>query len=222
MTRTSLLALIGFLSIAPHPVLSAEYNFEKWEKTIAAFEDSDKANPPPKGAILFVGSSTIVKWKTLAQDFPDQKVINRGFGGNQICDSTQFAERMIFPYEPKMIFLRAGGNDINSGKTPGQVFEDYKDFVARVRSKLPGVDIVYIGLCPSVARWKNAEKEKALNGMIEEFARQNSGLKYVDTWAITLGADGRPRPDLFVADRLHLNAEGYKLLAEKVRPFLPE
>lgn len=219
--RTPFLAVIGLLLFLPHLALSAEHNFERWEKDIASFEANDKANPPPKGALLFIGSSTIVRWKTLAQDYPEHKIINRAFGGNQICDSTHYAERIIFPYEPKMIFLRAGGNDIHSGKTPEQVFADYKDFVAKIRAKLPDVDIAYIGLCPSVDRWKNADKEKVLNSMIKAFTRQNPHLKFIDTWAITLGADGQPRPDIFVADKLHLNAEGYKLLKEEVRPFLP-
>ena len=221
MKRTPFLAVVGLLLFLPRLAHSAEHNFEHWEKDIANFEANDKANPPPKGALLFIGSSTIVGWKTLAQDFPEHKIINRAFGGNEICDSTHYAERMIFPYEPKMIFLRAGGNDIHSGKTPEQVFADYQDFVAKIRTQLPDIDIAYIGLCPSVARWKNAGKEKALNGMIEAFTRQNPHLKYIETWAITLGSDGQPSPDLFVGDKLHLNAEGYKLLIDKVRPFLP-
>src|SRR4051794_40659392 len=49
---------------------------EKWEKEIRAFEDADKMSPPPKGAVLFIGSSSTRRWKTLAEDFPEVKVIN--------------------------------------------------------------------------------------------------------------------------------------------------
>ena len=217
------LSMGGLLLVAPLVFCQgAEHNYARWEKDIAAFEASDKTNPPPKGAILFIGSSTIVRWKTLAQDFPDHRIINRGFGGNHICDSTHFAERMIFPYAPKAIFLRAGGNDINSGKSPEQVFGDFKEFVAKIRQKLPDTEIFFIGLAPSVARWKNVEKEKSLNAMIEKFSKENDRVRYVDTYSMTLGPDGQPRPELFVADQLHFNAEGYKLLIERVRPFLPK
>ena len=34
--------------------------------------------------------------------------------------------------------------------------------------------------------------------------------------------DGRARPELFVKDRLHFSPEGYKMLAERVRPFLAQ
>jgi hypothetical protein len=38
--------------------------------------------------VLFVGSSSIRFWKSLPKDFPKYHVINRGFGGSQIEDST--------------------------------------------------------------------------------------------------------------------------------------
>jgi lysophospholipase L1-like esterase len=217
--------LIGLLLLALQqtaPCAETNHNSAKWEKEIVAFEQSDRTNPPPKGALLFIGSSTIRLWKTLAEDFPDQHVINRGFGGSQIVDSTHFAERAIFPHAPRAVFLRAGGNDLWAGKSPEQVFSEFKDFVAKVHARLPDTEIVFISLCPSVARWSHADKEKRLNTLVEGFVKQTPRLKYIETYPMSLGADGKPRPELFVSDQLHFNAEGYKLLAERVRPFLPK
>jgi lysophospholipase L1-like esterase len=201
--------------------LGAEHNFAKWEKEITAYEQSDLTNPPPKHGFLFIGSSTIRRWTSLSRDFPNQPVINRGFGGSEIVDSAHFADRLIFPHEPRMIFLRAGGNDLWAGKTPEQVFADFKEFVSTVHAKLPEAEIVFISLSPSIARWAQAGKEKALNGMIEAYVKQTPKLKYIETYEMVLGADGKPRPDLFVDDKLHFNAEGNRLMAEKVRPILP-
>ena len=94
-----LLTLLGStgLPVRAGQSAPAPRDFSQWEKDVAAFEAADRTNPPPKDAILFVGSSTIVRWATLQEDFPGQRVINRGFGGNQIVDSTHFADRMIFP-----------------------------------------------------------------------------------------------------------------------------
>src|SRR5271169_473 len=128
---------IIFLLTGPATAAETNHNFDQWEKDIAAFEKSDLTNPPPKGAIEFIGSSTIARWKTLAQDFPGQPVFNRGFGGSEIVDSTHFAPRVIFPYAPRMIILRAGGNDLWAGKSPEQVFADFQEFVAVVDAKLP-------------------------------------------------------------------------------------
>lgn len=200
----------------------ATHDFSKWEPAVAAFEEADRKSPPPKGAVLFVGSSTIVRWKSLAADFRTVTVLNRGFGGNQIKDCTHFAPRMIFPYAPQMIFLRAGGNDINAGWPAEDVFADFKAFVATVRGKFPGLPITYIGLSPTIKRWEQVAEGNKLNDLIAAYCRENPGLTYIDCRKLTLDAVGNPRPELFVADKLHFSADGYKLLAETVRPYLPK
>jgi len=180
MKRAALLSLVGLLIVTSWHAAKgaeAEHDFAKWEKAIAAYEQMDRTNPPPKEAVLFGGASTIVRWKTLAQDFPEQHVINRGFGGSQIADSTHFAERIILPYEPRMIFLRAGGNDLWADKSPEQVFSDFQEFVAKIRAKLPKTDIGFISQNPSIARWKQADKEKAFNTMVKNYIGQKPCLK---------------------------------------------
>jgi lysophospholipase L1-like esterase len=194
---------------------------ERWEKDIAAYEAQDKTSPPPKGGIVFIGSSTIRRWTSLPQDYPDHKVINRGFGGSQIADAVHFVDRIVIPYGPRAVFLRAGGNDLNAGKSVDQVFNDFKDFVAKIHAKLPETEIYYISLSPSIARWQQADKEKALNSMVQSYIAGKPHLKYIETYDMVLGADGQPRPELFVEDKLHFNAEGNKLLAERIRPHLP-
>ena len=212
------------LAVKPAPTPAAKpHDFKKWEKAIANFEASDHTNPPPKNAVLFVGSSTIVRWKSLQHDFPGVSVINRGFGGNEICDSTHFADRMIFPYHPRIIFLRAGGNDIHAGKTPQQVFEDFKDFVKTIHSRLPETEIAFISLSPAISRWNERDADKEVNTLIADYikSRNSPKLKYIDTWNIPLDPAGNPRPELFVADKLHFSDAGYKLLIERVRPYVP-
>jgi lysophospholipase L1-like esterase len=196
------------------------HDYKKWEKNIAAFEEADKESPPAKGGLLFVGSSTIVRWKTLAEDFAGVPVLNRGFGGNQIKDSTYYAERMIFPYAPKAIFLRAGGNDINAGWPAEDVFNDFKTFVAKMRERLPNVPIYYIGLSPTVKRLKQVDEGNKLNDLIAAWAKEQTGVTYIDTRTTTLDQEGKVRPDLFVEDMLHFNEAGYKLLAAALKPFV--
>jgi len=192
----------------------------RWESQIAQYEEQDRTNPPAKGGIVFTGSSTIRGWKTLTKDFPEHHVINRGFGGSQIADATHFADRIIFPYAPRMVVLRAGGNDIHSGKSAERVFDDYKAFVAKVRTKLPDAPIVFIGLAPAPIRWGQRDTNKRLNQLVEAYSKQTPGLRYVETYDTTVNPDGSPREELFVKDRLHFNEAGYKLLTERVRPVI--
>jgi lysophospholipase L1-like esterase len=209
--------------LARSRVSSAEagHDFHKWERDISTFEQMDRKNPPAQGGLLFIGSSTIKLWKTLAQDFPKHHVINRGFGGSEIVDSTHFASRIIFPYRPQMIFLRAGGNDLWAGKTPEQVFADFKDFVAEINSKLPKAQIGFISLSPSIARLKQSDREQAVNKMVKQFAQQKPTVKYIDTWSVPLGSNNEPSEEFFLPDKLHFNDAGYRRLVERVRAFLP-
>ena len=221
----ALLLLACILLVPPsRPVVAAQdqLGFAQWEPDIAAFEQRDAVSPPPKGAVLFVGSSTITRWGSLAQDFPDVDVINRGFGGSQIVDVTHFAGRIIFPYQPRMILLRSGCNDLNSGKSPEQVFADFKDFVTRVHENLPYTQIAYISLSPSIVRWNDAAATRKLNSLVQEYVRQTPLLLYIDCYDISLGTDGKARSDLFAPDKLHFDAAGYKLLAARIRPYLPK
>jgi lysophospholipase L1-like esterase len=218
--------VLAAISLIASPVFSraadAPHNFAKWEQEIAAFAAHDRTNPPPTNALLFIGSSTIRFWTNLASDFPNHKIINRGFGGSEIADSTHFADRIVFPYAPRAIFLRAGGNDINAGKSAEAVFADFKEFVATVRAKFSDTEIYFISCTHTPARWQNRDREKKMNGLIQEYVRAKPHLQYIETGPLALGTNGRPRAELFRDDQLHFNAAGYKLLADSVRPFLPK
>jgi lysophospholipase L1-like esterase len=193
----------------------------KWEKEIAAFEQKDRESPPPKGCVVFVGSSSIRMWKTLKEDFPNHHVLNRGFGGSELKDSVHFADRIVLPYEPAMVVVYAGGNDIHNGKSPEQVFEAFKAFEEKVHAKLPQTEIAYISIAGNPARWAEVEKVKAANELIAAYVSSKPHLKFINVFPRMLGADSLPRPEIFLADNLHMNAEGYKLWTEVVRPFLP-
>ena len=202
------------------PAFPLATNTLPFEKEILAFEAADRTNPPPTGGTLFIGSSSIRLWKTLAEDFPGQRLLNRGFGGSQIIDSVRYLRRIVLPYKPKLIVMYAGGNDINGGKTPERVFVDYLRFVTNVQAALPETRIAYIAIAPNPARWSQVEQVRTANKLIEAHTRTDARLAFIDVFSKMLGADGQPRPDIFVADRLHMNAEGYKLWRGIVGPVL--
>jgi lysophospholipase L1-like esterase len=189
-----------------------------WEPEIRAFEKKDATNPPPQNAILFVGSSSIRKWATLADDFPGLPVINRGFGGSQIDDSTAFASRIIVPYHPRIIVFYAGDNDLAAEKSPDRVVAEYTNFVGVVHAQLPQTRIVYIAIKPSLARWKLQDKIQETNHRIA--ALQEPYLSFVDIYPSMLGPDGKPEKDLLLEDGLHPSEKCYRLWASLIRPYL--
>jgi hypothetical protein len=192
----------------------------RFEKKVIEYETEDLRSAPPKGAILFAGDSQFYRWKTIREDLPGYTLINRGIDSFQFRDLNRYAERIVIPYAPRLIVLHVGGNDVHNGRTPAQVLEDFKGFVALVRARLPAVPIIYSSITPGPGRWDEAPQRKETNRLIREYVATRPDLKFVDLWDAMLTADGQPREDLWVEDRVHPNHAGYLLRVQLTRPLL--
>ena len=200
----------------------AVQHLDRFESEIQAFEQADKTAMPEEGSILFVGSSSIRKWSSLAGDFAPLPVINRGFGGSTIAEVNYYADRIVYKYKPRVIVFYCGENDI-AEKTPvAVVFQDFKKFIGETEKNLRGVPVVYISAKPSPARWDKWRQFQTLNKMIEQFAKGRPGLHFVDISQALLGENGQPDPSLFVEDGLHMNEKGYEKWTALLRPVVEE
>ena len=219
---SSLLLTLGLTLGASTCVLeAAPPAVDRWEGAIRAFEKADAENPPEKGGVLFIGSSSIRMWD-LPRYFPDLAATNRGFGGSQVADSLRYADRILLPYAPRTVVLYAGDNDVAAGKSPEQVADDFRRFVEKVHGRLPDTRVVYIAIKPSLARWKLVEPMRRANRLIHDQTEKSPHLAFVDVDGPMIGADGKPRRELFLDDGLHLNDAGYRLWTSLVRPALGE
>ncbi len=203
----------------PPPNTLATHKSANWDKEIAALEAAAQTNPPPKGCIVFVGSSSIKRWTSLASDFPGLPVVNRGFGGSQLADSVNFAERIITPSAPRQVVIYAGGNDINAGKSPELVFGDFVALATKLRAQLPQAHLAFISSAPNPKRWEQREKVKRFNALAENYCRRH-GLTFINVFPLMLGPDGLPKPDIYVEDRLHMNEKGYAIWRAAIGPLL--
>lgn len=190
-----------------------------WEQEIRAFEAADRISPPQKGGIVFVGSSTIRLWD-VAASFPDLRVVNRGFGGSQLADVVRHVDRLVLVHEPRVVVLYAGDNDIAAGVLAEQVAVQFERFVRAVHAKLPQTRIVYLAIKPSVLRWLSVDRMEMANALIRSICARDDRLAFLDIGPTMLGWDGRPRPNLFAEDGLHLSPLGYQLWTAVLRPFL--
>ena len=202
------------------PRIPEQVSNPAWEADMRHFAELDAQAPPPRHAVLFLGSSSIRFWDSLASDFPGQAVINRGFGGSEIRDSTWYADRIVIPYAPRLIVFYAGDNDLNAGRSPRQVRDDFLGFVARVRRDLPRVRIAFISIKPSPSRAQLLPAIAESNRLVREAARGLAQVDYLDVYTPMLGADGQPRAELFRDDMLHMTPEGYAIWREVVAPEL--
>lgn len=217
--RRSFTLFIGFVACLITQCCLAQGS-TKWEKEIKVFEQADQSNPPAKGSILFIGSSSIRFWKDLDQAFPGKTIINRGFGGSEIADITQLADRILFPYQPKQIVIYSGDNDIANGKSPETVASDFSVLFEQIRSKLPQTPIIFLSIKPSPSRIKYLEKVKEANTLIAKYLKKQRKAIYVDVFSPMLDKEGKPIPTLYKEDQLHMTQEGYDLWAKVLRPYL--
>ncbi len=215
------LALLAFVSapLAQAPTGGPD-GPAQWEPAIRAFETADTAAPPATGGIVFVGSSSIRLWTSLSTDFPGMPVLNRGFGGSQLRDVTAFVGRIVTPYQPRQVVVYCGGNDISAGRAAPEVLADYQALVQAIRSATPAARIAYISIAPNLARWSQIASVIAANRLIKEWTAADPRSSYIDVFTAMLGPDGQPKPDIFVADRLHMNPKGYAIWRAIVGPHL--
>ena len=191
-----------------------------FEPEIRKFEVVDQRTPPPTNSILFTGSSSIRLWTNLTADFPKRVVLNRGFGGSHMSDLLHFFDRVVVPYRPKLIVVYEGDNDLAAGKPVDAVFADYREFMRRVQTQLPGTPVVFLAVKPSRARVAQIGLQRELNARLKAFAAEGKGLSFVDTFTPILDAAGQPRAELLREDGLHLNERGYAEWQRVVGDFL--
>lgn len=201
-------------------VLQAQDKPEYWDD-VQTIKHYDKMYNPPAHPILFTGSSSIRKWDDLERTFASYVVMNRGIGGAVVNDITYYLNDIVFPYHPRQIVLYVGENDLpDEATTADSVLVRTEHLFHLIRSKLPGIPIVYISMKPSPSREKFQQKAIEANALIKNFLSKEKQTVFIDVFHAMLTADGKTRPELFVSDMLHMNAKGYEIWKGLVEPHL--
>ncbi|MGE9289446.1 MAG: GDSL-type esterase/lipase family protein [Puniceicoccales bacterium] len=195
----------------------------QWENSITRFEKKDAANPPPPGAILCIGSSSMKGWHDLIEfDLEPLTVIPRGFGGSNTNDALHYADRIVLPYSPRAIVYYEGENDIAQGIPPEQVADTFQAFVDTVHASLPECRIYVLSIKPSITRKALWPKMQEANQLLEEICKTDEMLTYVDVASGMFNDSGELKSDIFRSDDLHMNRKGYIIWRETLLPVLLE
>ncbi len=202
--------------------MNGQENESRWESRIQQFEQADAEEMPPKGAILFVGSSSIVFWGGLKESMAPLAVINRGFGGSQMHELNEFRDRIVTNYEPRAIVIYEGDNDVAMGKDADTILSTYDDFIAHIDETLPATDICFIAVKPSTARKDMWEEMDSVNTGLRERAASRDDMCYLDIAKPMMEGEEFVREDLLFRDGLHLSRKGYEVWVETIRPVLME
>lgn len=190
-----------------------------WIEDVNELVEATRARGPVDRAVLFTGSSSIRFWTTLEEDMQPLNTIRHGFGGAKLGDIEHFATALITDFAPRAVVVFAGSNDIQPGsaKSPQVLLDTYQRLVARVREGLPTAPIYYIGITPSLLRFSVWDVSRETNRLIREFTENDPTLHYIETGPLLLGEDGKPDPDNYRFDRLHLSERGYAIWTGVIR-----
>lgn len=183
----------------------------RWKASFEAFAAADLEHAPAPGGVLFVGSSSIRMWTGLESQFEGETIVKRGFGGSRLSDCASYLDQLVLPYRPRLVVVYAGDNDLAEGRTPQEVLASFTAFVEGVRRELPDTRIAYLSIKPSPHREALMPLALQTNALIADYSREVPNLDFIDVYSKMLDPQGRPRADLFLADSLHLNAQGYAL-----------
>lgn len=173
--------------------------------------------PPPAGAVVFLGSSTIERFP-LAASFPGVPCVDRGIGNESLPRLLERLDASLPAARPAAAVLYLGSIDFRvHGRAPARIADLAGLAVRWIRERHADLPVALIGILPErdmppemVARL--AETNAALAALC---ATRGYAFVATDVAPIT-AADGSLEPAL-AADRLHLNEAGYAALAARLR-----
>lgn len=192
-----------------------------YEEDVQTIKRFDKMYAPPANPIVFTGSSSIRKWDDLERTFSSYVAMNRGIGGAVTEDIIFYAQELIFDYHPRQIVIYVGENDLmTKGVTADSIYNRFKRLYGLIRSKLPNTPVEYIALKPSPSRIQHIRTAEQANLLISKYLAKEKNAHFINIFPLMLDKGHQPRPELFVADMLHMNSKGYAIWRAAVAPYL--
>lgn len=210
-----------FLTLCICTQLRAQTGFP-FDNEIRDFKHQDSLKFPPKNGILFIGSSSIRKWTDLEKRFPNEPIIRRGVGGCELWQIVDYyTPYIVFPYQPRKIFIYAGENDIAAGKTGKFVFDEFQKLWEMINKKLPDATIYFMSIKPSPSRAKFIGEVNIANELIRNYLKKKKNSTFIDINTV-LYTPGSSIIDtsLFEDDLLHLNSKGYDKWQKVLEPYV--
>lgn len=211
------LLLLFFLFLAPFSQAQETSQFA--DEVLAIQKKYDSILDSSRETIVFTGSSSVRIWHDLQERFPKHQIVNSGFGGSQASDLLLYTNELIVRYKPKKVFIYEGDNDISAGKNSKIIISDILQIIRKIRAQNSAVKVVLIAAKPSIARWELKRDYKRLNRKFKKMSRKDADISYVDVWKPMLDRR-KVKQDIFIEDGLHMNAKGYEIWYNAMKPFL--
>lgn len=188
-------------------------DFRRWAR-----EDADRL--PRRDSTLFVGSSSVRRWETIAEDLAPLDIIHRGFGGSRMSDVLSFRE-FFARYEAARVLVYEGDNDLaDAGSRVSDFLHQCRQFIESIFAVRSDAEIRFISVKPSVRRASRIEAFREANVGLRRLCEADERLGVIDVFTPMLNQAGKPAPEIFGEDSLHMNEKGYAIWRDVVREAL--
>jgi hypothetical protein len=222
LIAATIVATTTFVAAAQAPQGAPAGQEMRFAEQIKAFQDQDQTAPPPKEAILFIGSSIFRQWTNVKEHMAPLPVFNRAFGGSRTWEVLHYMDQVVLPHRPRIIVYYTGSNDVNAGEPASAIVSRTKAFVSRAHDALPDTRIYYVAINRSPDKRERWNVVDAVNADMKAFAATSSYVRYIDLNPVLFDVKGEPRADLYREDGLHFHPPAYDLFAAIIRPVLIE
>lgn len=223
MKTTRALVLFVLLPWIAGGADDARKRWEQYEPSFKAFAEADRAQPPAKGGILFVGSSIFRQWTTVAEQMAPLPALNRAFGGSRTGDQVARFDQLIPVYAPKIVVYYCGSNDLKAGATPedpAAIFVRFRAFSEKLRASRPDTRLVFVSSTRSPDRVPRWEQVDHYNALVRAYCAATPRHTFIDINPVLVDDNGHPRLELYVADKLHFKPAAYVEFAGIIKPVL--
>lgn len=219
--RSFVLLMLGLTAAsAAEEVLSDKSSMAKimglYQKVLAGAQQS----PPAPGSVICIGSSHMQFWKSVPADLAPLTVRNFGVGGSRMSHAAElFVDHLVIPFKPRAVILYEGSNDINAGTKPEEVLANFQKLHRKLHAALPEARLYVLSVVPSPGKRfeKIADLRKA-NALIAQECASQPWMKFIDITEPLIGADGKPRAELFIPEDIHMLPAGYAVWKSVIAP----
>ena len=173
-----------------------------------------------EGPIVFVGSSIFHRWTALSSQMAPLPIVNIAFDGAQTSDMLRLVDSRVVSYKPRVVAYYCGSNDVDAGDDAEVIVERIRQFMVRTRTALPDVRIVFVSVIRAPEKQSRWDVVDDINRRVKTYAAGAKGIEFVDVNPLVFTADGMPRFDLYLSDRLHFRPKAYEAFAATLKPVL--
>jgi lysophospholipase L1-like esterase len=178
--------------------------------------------PPTPGGVICIGSSHMQLWKSVKQDLAPLTVVNYGIGGSRMTQAADlFIDNLAIPFKPRAVILYEGSNDINAGTKPEEVLANFQKLHRKLHAALPEARLYVLSVVPSPGkRFEKITDLRKANALIAQECASQPWMKFIDITEPLIGADGKPRAELFIPGDIHMLPAGYAVWKSVIAPVI--